>query len=453
MSEHRKLGRREFLRLAAVGATSAILAACGASPDEPADTAAEPADTAAEPAAAEALELRMGWWGGLERDKLYNAICDLYEERNQNITLIREYSGWGDYWTLTATQAASRNLPDITASVVDSLSEYAQRDAYAPLDPYIEEGLIDVSDWPESVLSTGSVDGNVYMMATGTTIHCNIYNQDLINRAGGKQPEYEMSYDEYFDYMVDLQQALPEGVYAVGDGMRTQENIQGWILQKGYQIANEDATDVGFPKEVVVEYFDWWTELYDTGAILPIELQAEPLGDSWADSWIAKGRVAARWTNSNQLKIFDGYTEDDLLIIRAPTMPDGAQKYGEYLRPSALSMASNTENPREVAKFINFFVNDVDACKIFNAELGAVAPLHVREAMADSVHPGDKLVFEHFGIVTADLPYKMPDPKGTSAVLSAFGRAAESVRYGTSTEEAAETFITEARESYEAANA
>lgn len=448
----KKFSRRDFLRGAAVGTAGALLAACGGK-EEPTNTAAKEAVAATAAPVAEELELRMGWWGGLARDKLYNAICDLYQERNPNITLVREYAGWSDYWVKVATQSASGNLPDITASVVDSVSEYAKRGAYQELDPYIEAGVPDTSDWPKSVIRTCSVDGHVYMLATGTTIHCNIYNEDMLARLGEDPPSFEMSYGDFFDYMVNLQAALPEDVYAVADGMRNQEIFQGWIVQNGYQIANEDATDVGFPVEVVVDFFQTWTELYETGAVLPIELSSQPLGDAWADSWIAKGAVVSRWTNSNQLKIFDGYLEDSLVIMRAPTMPDGANKYGEYLRPSALSMASNTDHGEEVAKFIDFFVNDVDACTIFNAELGAVAPEHIREALADKVHPKDKLVFEHFGVVTQDLPAKMPDPKGTSAVLDAFRRTSESVRYDTPIEEAAETLYKEASEAYEAANA
>jgi multiple sugar transport system substrate-binding protein len=447
-----KFSRRDFLRGAAVGTAGALLAACGGDED-PTNTPVEAVVAATAPPVMEEIELRMGWWGGLARDKLYNAIADLYQERHPNVTIVREYAGWSDYWTKVATQSASGNLPDVTASVIDSLSEYAKRGAYQPLDPYIEAGTIDTSEWPESVIRTCSVDGKVYMLATGTTIHCNVYNEDMLERVGADPPDYEMSYDDFVDYMVNLKDKLPDDVYSVADGQRTQEIFQAWILQNGYQIANEDATDVGFPVEVAISFFKYWTDLYDTGVVLPIELSEQPLGDAWADSWIAKGTVASRWTNSNQLKIFDGYTDDSLVIMRAPTMPDGAEKYGEYLRPSALSMASNTKLGEEAAKYIDFFVNDIEACKIFNAELGAVAPQDVREAMAGSVHPKDTLVFDHFAIVTEDLPYKMPDPKGTSAVLQAFQRASESTRYGKPIEEASETLVREATEAYQAANA
>ena len=456
----KSISRRDMLRGMALGATSAVIAAC--SPSAPAPAAAPPSAPAtaapaaptAAPATADAIELRMGWWGGQARNILYNDICDLYQTKNPNITIVREYADWSPYWTKVATQAAGKNLPDITASVIDSLSEYAKRGAYMPLDPFIESKAIDTSDWPQSVLDGSKVDGKVYMMATGTTVQCVIVNQDLIKRAGLEPPKFETSFDEFAQFSKDLQAKLEKGAYASGDGAAYSEHFQGWILQKGYQIANEEGTDVGFPKEVMVEFFKFYKDLYDAGTILPIEISSEPLGDAWADSWLAKGQVAMHFINTNQLKIFQKYTKDDLVIMRNLVMPDGKQKYGDYLRPSALSMASNTKYPDEVARFINFFVNDLEATKIFNAELGAVAPKHVADELAKTVDPKDVLVFKHFDLVTKELPYKMPDPKGTSAVLAAHKRANESVRYGKATiEEAVDTFMKEAQEAYKAATA
>lgn len=397
----------------------------------------------------------MAWWGGEARHALYNKITDLYQQRNPGITIVREYAGWDDYWIKTATQAASKNVPDITASVIDTLSEYALREAYLPLDEFTAAGIIDISDWPKSVLDGVTIDGKLYMMPTGTTINTVVVNADMIKKAGMEPPPMEMTYDDYRNYAVELKSKLGDDVWATGEGVMTAEHFQSWVLQSGYQIANEDGTDVGFPKEVLVSFLNYWKELYDSGAVLPIDFTAQPLSDAWAESWIAKGKVAMTWTNSNQLKIYQQYTEGDLVLIRNPTMPAGKNKYGEYLRPSGLSIAANSRAPQEVAKFINFFVNDVEAIKIFNAELGAVAPEHGQEALEASMHPKDKLVHEYFNTITTTpgLPSKMPDPKGTPAVLTAFRRAGESIRYDTSVEAAADTFMKEAADAYKAASA
>ena len=395
------------------------------------------------------LELRIGWWGGLSRNVLYNDICDLYQKRNPNITIVRENAAWADYWTKVATQAAGKNLPDITASVIDTLVEYAQRGAYLPMDAFADSKTIDLSDWPKAVVDASKVDGKIYYIPTGITLQILLVNQDMIKRAGLEPPKFETSWQDLATLSTALQKKLDKGVYAIGDGSGVNEQMQGWILEKGYQIANEKANDVGFPKEALIDFYTYWNNLYKQGIVNPIEVSSQPLGDAWADSWLAKGKLAMHWTNSNQIKIYQQYMKDDLVIMRNPFGPDLKVKYGDYYRPSALSIASNTKYPQDVAKFINFFVNDLEATKIFNLELGAVGPQHVADALAKTVNPKDVLVLQHFAATAPTMPYKMPDPKGTSAVLAANKRASDAIAYGQKTIAAAvDTFMTEAKEAY-----
>jgi multiple sugar transport system substrate-binding protein len=452
---HQKQTQQPFwLPFVAILAVWVLLAACapaGTAPDTvPPPTPPPAGDPQAVPVVEDEIVLRMAWWGGLERNEIYNAIADLYEQQNPHIEILREYAGWGDYWTRTATQAAGGNLPCITASVIDTLTEYAQRGAYAPLDPFVEAGNIDLSGWDPTVLEGTRVDGNLYMIPTGVTVNAIVVNEDLIRRVGMEPPPFELTYDEYAAYVRELQANLPDDVWATTNAAGYSEHFQSWVLQNGYQIANENATDVGFPPEVMIEFFEYWYDLYNDGVVLPIEISSQPLGDPWADSFLATGRVAMQWTNSNQLKIYQLYTDDNLVLVRNPMMPDGENEAGEYLRASALSIAANCEHPEEAARFINWFVNDVEAATIFNMELGAVGPEHVQEALRETINPKDVLVLDHFNAVLQDIPEKVPDPRGTAAVLAAHRRANEAIAYGTPIEQAVEVFFNEAQEAYSA---
>lgn len=391
------------------------------------------------------VTLRMAWWGGQARHDLYNKILDLYEELNDHVTIDRDFAGWGDYWTKKATQAAGGNLPDMTKTVFDRLSEFAKRGSYEPLDQYVNAGIIQVGNWAPIVVDAGKVDGVLYSLASGVTANAVMVNEDLIRRAGMEPPPFEISYADFAAYVRELQEKLPDGVWAtMNPTLGTHEHFQTWILQKGYQITNEEGTELGFPKEVVIEFLEYWMALYNDGVVLPIEIQSEPLGDGWADSHFARGTIAINFANSNQLKIFQRYTEDNLILIRNPVMPDGANRTGEYLRPSSLAIASNSRHKEEVARFINWFVHDEEATRIFNAELGVVGPAHIQEMLLPNLDPKDVLVFDHFNRIVQDIPFKMPDPEGTASITAAFARAAESVVYGTSTiEEAVDAFFAE----------
>jgi multiple sugar transport system substrate-binding protein len=286
------------------------------------------------------------------------------------------------------------------------------------------------------------------MMPTGITINILMINTDMIKRAGLEVPKFETSLQELATFCRALQPKLPKGTYAIRDGGSIQEHFQSWVVQKGYQIANEKATDVGFPKEVIVDFHKYWMDLYKAGCVLPIEIYSQPVADMWADDFVTKGQEAMRFTNSNQLKGYQQYSKDDYIIIRNPSMPDGKSKWGDYMRPSALSIAANTKYPDEVAKFISFFVNDMEAIKIFNLELGAIGPAKAAQEMMKTISPKDVLVLKHFEEYAKSAPYKMVDPKGTAAVLTAQRRASDAIRFGGAIEASVDTFMKEAKEAY-----
>src|SRR5690625_1309081 len=61
----------------------------------------------------EQIELRMAWWGSQTRHDYTLEAIEIYEEKNPQITIDPEFSGWDGYWEMLATQAAGGDLPDI----------------------------------------------------------------------------------------------------------------------------------------------------------------------------------------------------------------------------------------------------------------------------------------------------------------------------------------------------
>ena len=69
------------------------------------------AEGSRESAAAGAVELRLAWWGNPTRDERTLKAVDLFLQRNPNVTIEPETTGWGGYWDRINTQAAAGNLP------------------------------------------------------------------------------------------------------------------------------------------------------------------------------------------------------------------------------------------------------------------------------------------------------------------------------------------------------
>jgi multiple sugar transport system substrate-binding protein len=102
----------------------------------------------------------------------------------------------------------------------------------------------------------------------------------------------------------------------------------------------------------------------------------------------------------------------DLLIF--PSVSGNKEPYGTYLKPAMfISILSTSKSQDLAARFVNFFVNDLEANRILLAERGIPIPTHVREDLAPRVTPGLKYLFDY---ITKVMPFTSPrDPPDPAA--------------------------------------
>jgi multiple sugar transport system substrate-binding protein len=98
-----------------------------------------------------------------------------------------------------------------------------------------------------------------------------------------------------------------------------------------------------------------------------------------------------------------------------PSVNASRAPFGTYLQPSQfLSLLTTSRNQDLGAKFINFFVNDLEANRILLAERGIPAPTNVREDLGTRVDSAMRYTFDFISRVT---PFASPiDPPAPDAV-------------------------------------
>ncbi len=94
----------------------------------------------------------------------------MFQKEHPNIKLVTEYGNFDDHWTKLATQAAGGNLPDIVQQDYSRIAEWVAQDLMLPLDPYVENGTIDLSNVAETQSSGGKVDGKLYAVSLGINV-------------------------------------------------------------------------------------------------------------------------------------------------------------------------------------------------------------------------------------------------------------------------------------------
>jgi multiple sugar transport system substrate-binding protein len=424
----------------------ALSVACSSNNNAPANNA--PANNAAEkPAddAKEAVEFRVAWWGSTARHELYNTILDEYEKLNPHVTIIREFAGFGDYWDRIATQSAGGNAPDIMELHTQLYGkEYTEKGVLIPLNEYVEKGTINLDGWVKAIADAGMVDGNLYSVSKGVTAAGMIVNVTLIEEAGMQQPPKEgITYEEFRTWALDLQSKLPEGSYVANDVGYSDSMFDTYVRNKGKSMFAPDGKSVGFDLEDVVEFWTYWSELREQGVVPPADITAEYTGMPWENSMFIKRVNAIEFQNTNQGKLYQMYTEDKVDISRLPMVAGAPFGSGENLISSGWGITKDSDPAKreELAKFINWFVNDSFAAGTFNAELGVVGPTHIAEIIKDTIAPTDVFAFEHIATISPDIPVSEPWGEGAQFMRDTYTNTYQKLTYGQlSVQEAAEHF-------------
>jgi len=394
----------------------------------------------------EPVELRFAWWGNADRSKLYNEILDMYEAENQHVKIVREAAGFGDYWPKLATQAASGSLPDVFGlHVLLYGGEYGSRNVLEPLEPFVESGLINLDGWDQSVIDAGKINNVLYAVPKGITINGLIANVSMIKEAGMEPPKNGISYDEFVQYLTELQSKLPKGKYGMIDPSYDDHMFETFMRQKGKSVLKPDGSAIGFDKEDLVEFWTIWENLRKSGVLPPVQLTAEHTGVPSENTLFVKEQAAIDVKPANHGKIYSRYLEGkELALIRWPIMPNGKFLGGENLQAPSMVISNKSKNKEEAAKLINWFVNNVEAQKIYNLENGIPGSKAIQEALRPGLHPMDVQAIDHMAAVTKDIPPTDYRPQGAAQVFTTYKSYLDQLAFGKlSVEKAVDGFFSE----------
>ncbi|MFC7877697.1 ABC transporter substrate-binding protein [Isoptericola sp. NPDC057391] len=376
----------------------------------------------------EDVTLTFAWWGDASRAERYEKAIDLYEEKNPHVTIQSSYASFADYWTSRNTEAASGSLPDVFQMDVSYLSQYGGTGQVAPLDEFVEDGTIDISTFPESVMPAAKVDGTLVGIPTSTGGIANFFNTGLFEELGVDVPEGDLTWDEYDAVLSQVGKAGASHDPAVaGSTQYTQiwTVFEIWLAQQGKSLYTPDGA-LGFTEADLTAWWERATPLFeDDGFIDP--KRAEQLNGA---DVLGSGVTASELSFYNFLVRFSEGSAGAEFAMTLPPADDPGNR-GLYLKPSLeLSMSANTEHPEEAAKFIDFIANDPEVSKEFGLSRGAPISRPALDAL--DVEGLDQQIldyWEQLSEVAGDTP--PPPPEGAGAVEVEFTRIAQDIGFGT----------------------
>ncbi|MFP4661739.1 MAG: ABC transporter substrate-binding protein [Halanaerobiales bacterium] len=400
--------------------------------------------------AEEEVNISFTWWGDTARHEVYNEIVDRFEDTYPHINVDRHPGSWDQYWTKLSTQAAGGTAPDVVGMHPRYVADYAPRGALVDLAPFIESGVLDVDDIPESILDTGLADGKQYMIPQGVTMTGYIYNTQTFDELGVSYPERDWTYEEFAEKAIEVREAAKSkglDMWGAGDDSAMFIPQFAYFARSKGEVAYTEDGELGFSEEIVAEWFQYWKDLRDKDAIPDAETGVEYAGLPLEQNLFNTDKIAVSTIPANQLWLYQDQVKNDgeIRIVRMPHLEDGEP--GEYLEGAQFAITSGTEHPEAAAQLVSFFLNDEESQKIFKLEQGVPPTTTAQEVIMDDLKASDQRTVE-FVSYAQELADTAPQPPtGSSEVIALFEEVAQSVSFGYLTpEEGAAEFMQGAKD-------
>ncbi|MCL1795763.1 MAG: extracellular solute-binding protein, partial [Clostridia bacterium] len=326
----------------------------------------------------EQVSLRFAWWGAQLRHDRTQQIVDMYTEMHPNVTIETEFYDWDSYWDKLAAQGAGGVLPDLIQMSTSYVVQYYEGGLLLNLEPYVENGILDLSDIPPNTLDQGRLgpNGDLYAMNLGMNALMALYDP-AITDAAGIEITQRYTYDDLYAWGRIIKEKT--GVYT---NLYTNQPTNMMRSQGSHLFKQDGSGDIGFDDPALLAYF---SELklkgIEEGISLPPEVAAERAG-SVDESFFVIGEEWINFTWSNIASAIINAAQRELMYLPYPSVPGKEEmRHLNYTASQQICANASTKHPDWAADFIDYMINSVECNEVLLAERGMPVNTKVSEAI------------------------------------------------------------------------
>ena len=429
--------KKKLALLLTAAMTVTSLAACGSSSDSnaKADAAGDNSSSTVQSngGSSDASSLVMAWWGNQTRNERTQTILDMYSEENPGVTIDGQFSEFNDYWNKLATAAAGHSMPDIVQMDYIYLQQYVNNNLLVDLTPYIEDGTIDVGNCNQDVLNSAQVNGGLYALCNGINAPALLYNKTLLDENGITVKD-NLTMDEF----VTLSREIEEKTgYKTNLCYNQNEQFLEYFLRADDIVLYQDGKMGGDSADSYVKFFKLYEDGIKDGWVVDPSVFAERTIGSVEQDPLVYGSSPATmsWCSfsySNQLTAIKNAAPEGV-EIGITTWPSGNPQKSDYLKPSQFfAISTDSVNPKEAAKLLNYITNSVDCNNVLLAERGIPLSSSVAETIAPNLDENSQEVIDFiYNVVDPNSSQvNPPSADGSSEVNDLINKLEEQVCYG-----------------------
>jgi multiple sugar transport system substrate-binding protein len=415
---------RKTLLVVRAGLIASILAGASCSGESP--SAPGGGGTSAGP-----VQLKMAWWGGMERANRTRAVVAMFEAQNPNVKVETEFymstQGMGipgtDYWPTVNKYAGDGTLPDIIQQDYAYLEEWHGRKLLRPLDDYLADGTVKLNDVPKAFVDGGKVGNDLVAISLGINTQVIVVDTDVLAKHNIAVPGDDWTWEDFERIALEIK--AKEGIFGAGAGMWGY--TPGWkaiYLSLDKWVFSADGKALGYTDDQPwIDHYKMLLRLKAAGAIPT--LAQEPTSPApemqltvtkkAAMEHVFSNQVVGLWTAADKA---NGDVHRNFKVLPLPRVKGG--KSPIYMKPSQyFSVTTASKHPKEAAKLIEFFTNDIEANKILKGERGV--PINSK-VLAAVKTVSDQITADSFGIIERGAAFatKLPpnDPPTWTPLLN-----------------------------------
>lgn len=278
-------------------------------------------------------------------------VIAAFEAANPGVRIEAQAMPSGEYWRRLSAMAAAGELPDVMAMSSAFVQEWARAGNLAPLDDYLAE--IDTSEFYETALAFGEVNGTTVAFPQNWVAPVLYYNVDAFDAAGIAYPQPDWTWEDF------RQAAQALTVDENGDGRPEQwgfwfdgrySNVDAWIFRNGGRLLNDGASALE-PDENAMAALQFLSDLIAEGAApRPLEMEGirpqDVFGLGMAAMW-----VDGSWQIENNRQVIGDTFNWGMAEI--PLGPDATEETARvYAWADMLALSRDTDHPDLAFKFL-----------------------------------------------------------------------------------------------------
>ncbi len=389
--------------------------------------------------------LRIMWWGSQLRHDRTLAVLDLYTKLT-GVEFEPEFYGFDDYISKLNILIAANDAPDIM-QMGGNFPTYM--DHIEILNPYLENGTIDTSNTDPSFIAITTLEGQTVGLSSGTNAPALAYDPELFAAAGIPEPAFNWTWEEFEQAALTIAEKL--GIL----GVALTRSDEFWILttvvsqydtgeslfEEPYRLALDYEND-----QYVADYLAMVYRLTKAGAY-PTPAQMAEIKDIEGNP-LVRGESAMAWLYSNQFVALSNAAGRPLKLVCLPRRYNDGPLSQTIMSSQMLCMSNQSKQKEEVAKFLDFWVNSVDANLILQGERGVPIMRHVREALAEGLSAPEQTIYQYLTDLGREAATQIVlDSPVQTQIRDVYIRLAEEVVFDKITpEQAAKQFRVEAED-------